>query len=322
LKKIIIFFLQCSYLLSLQALEPNRETTWNDLPRDVKQLIFQELAQPASDKHGEKPTIPEIEAAQQDVTALACTDKKNHELATELFNNPQWTEQFENQADPVQNIPNQAPVQFFNHQKNQCLLNLQNECNASNANNFVMNNIPLIYRWPYSPINLNQGIDTPQENYGATPLMYVALRRQRDLTEKLIANGADVNAHTRIGTALHYAPDADISELLIEHGAQINDNSFGGLTPIDVAYLLNQPNKFELLSRHGARPNQFLIPQVVNDLMPQPLQLLNAPIQPPNIVHEPRANQFWTPAKKAVALLIAAIVAQMTIIFVKEKKMD
>ncbi|MGZ8921607.1 MAG: ankyrin repeat domain-containing protein [Limisphaerales bacterium] len=81
------------------------------------------------------------------------------------------------------------------------------------------------------------------------PLDYAAMHGRADVTELLIAFGADMNAKDNLygGTPLHYAiwfaPQGhlEVAELLINRGADVNAKDANGLTPLDHAKR-NAPN--------------------------------------------------------------------------------
>ena len=72
-----------------------------------------------------------------------------------------------------------------------------------------------------------------------TVLLNIGESGGKEVTELLIANGADVNvADMALMTPLHFAVVFDhkeIAELLIANGADVNANDIGGGTPLDYA---------------------------------------------------------------------------------------
>jgi len=79
------------------------------------------------------------------------------------------------------------------------------------------------------------------------------------MAEFLIREGAHINGKaTLIGfTPLHWAAgwgDADILNLLLEKGAEINADNGGGATPIVYAVYEGQEQAVDLLKEHGAIP--------------------------------------------------------------------
>ncbi|OGM40740.1 hypothetical protein ABOM_011033 [Aspergillus bombycis] len=82
---------------------------------------------------------------------------------------------------------------------------------------------------------LAAGLDT----YGRTPLMRAVIDRRLDLTEALLALGADTEQRDNEGkSALHYAVTSDIlsvdlAQMLVYHGADIYADTQEGKTPLD-----------------------------------------------------------------------------------------
>jgi len=76
----------------------------------------------------------------------------------------------------------------------------------------------------------------------------------KEITELLIDNGANVNAKNRIGeTPLHQAVSREVVELLIANKAKVNTLSRLGATPLDTAILRKQPETADLLRKHGGK---------------------------------------------------------------------
>lgn len=72
----------------------------------------------------------------------------------------------------------------------------------------------------------------------------------------LLAGGADVNAPSRSGTALHIASGAGATEImaaLIAAGADIEAEGPAGFRPLHLAAKKNQPAAVKLLIEHGAK---------------------------------------------------------------------
>lgn len=93
---------------------------------------------------------------------------------------------------------------------------------------------------------------------GETALMIAALRNHRDVVERLLARGAQVN---RPGwTALHYAATnkgdqaAAITRLLLEHYAYIDAESPNRTTPLMMAARYGREEVVRLLLEEGADP--------------------------------------------------------------------
>lgn len=137
---------------------------------------------------------------------------------------------------------------------------LQRGFDANTIDSTGQNGLYLALREP-SPKVAQVLIDWPQTNVnalnpkGESPLMLAALKDQRDLAEKLIKKGADVN---KTGWApLHYAAThghlAMIS-LLLENSAYIDAESPNGTTPLMMAAMYGTPAAVKLLLEEGADP--------------------------------------------------------------------
>jgi ankyrin repeat protein len=93
---------------------------------------------------------------------------------------------------------------------------------------------------------------------GSTPLMYAALYGDADCVRRLLADGADPNIKNESGsTALMWATDdLEKTQLLIEHGADVNAVSDFGRTPLLIAAGRSGSSPVvKLLLDHGANPN-------------------------------------------------------------------
>jgi ankyrin repeat protein len=91
---------------------------------------------------------------------------------------------------------------------------------------------------------------------GESPLMLAALKRNRDVAERLIKRGADVN---KTGWApLHYAAsgaDVYIVNLLLENSAYIDAESPNGTTPLMMAAMYGSTDVVNQLLQEGADPD-------------------------------------------------------------------
>jgi ankyrin repeat protein len=106
----------------------------------------------------------------------------------------------------------------------------------------------VLISWPKTDLNqLN-----PK---GESALMMAALKDQKDLADKLIKKGADVN---KTGwTPLHYAAThghLTIISLLLENSAYIDAESPNGTTPLMMAAMYGTPAAVKLLLEEGADP--------------------------------------------------------------------
>ena len=95
--------------------------------------------------------------------------------------------------------------------------------------------------------------------HSRTPLHYAAIGGSRKFAELLIANGADVNAKSKIGlTSLHNAAvhgQKDFVELLIANGADVNATKGAGGTALHSAANFGHKEVVELLITKGADVN-------------------------------------------------------------------
>ncbi len=89
---------------------------------------------------------------------------------------------------------------------------------------------------------------------GATPLHSGAERGLRAVTQVLIRRGADVNARRpdRLDTPLHFASNADVAAVLIEHGAEVEPLDWSGRSPLQWAAQFGRTDVADLLIRAGA----------------------------------------------------------------------
>jgi ankyrin repeat protein len=131
--------------------------------------------------------------------------------------------------------------------------------------------IPLVALPLSTMIKFNQRVNngTLVEVHGNTTLLMTAAYEGNILEiEKLIKNGADVNAHNDVNnTALHFATGAtpiqnqiyrgspEAVNLLIKHGADVNSRNKTGITPLMDAVYNNNLESLKILLAHGADPN-------------------------------------------------------------------
>ena len=105
-------------------------------------------------------------------------------------------------------------------------------------------------------------IDSPKidlntlNDRGESALMLAALKGLRDLAEKMVKKGADVN---KTGwTPLHYAASAgqtEVISLLLENHAYVDAESPNGSTPLMMASMYGTPAAVKLLLDEGADPS-------------------------------------------------------------------
>lgn len=106
----------------------------------------------------------------------------------------------------------------------------------------------LLIDWPQTDLNA-------LSVQGESPLMLAAIKGERELVEKMIKKGADVN---KTGwTPLHYAASAgqiDVMRLLLENHAYIDAESPNGSTPLMMASMYGTQAAVQLLLEEGADP--------------------------------------------------------------------
>ena len=95
------------------------------------------------------------------------------------------------------------------------------------------------------------------DEYGFTPLIESAITRQANIAEMLIERGVEVNKPDVTGrTALHWAVDngdLDFSRLLLKHGADANAYTRSGLSVLVYPVLRAQNALKHLLYQYGAK---------------------------------------------------------------------
>jgi len=112
---------------------------------------------------------------------------------------------------------------------------------------------------------LSRGADVEQTNVsGRTALHYACWARCVDTVKYLLENGAAPNMKDKLGNSpLHseyvWEKDANrgyraVSELLIQHGADVNVTNTHGKTPLHDACIAGNQNVVRLLLDHGADP--------------------------------------------------------------------
>src|SRR6516165_10602386 len=89
---------------------------------------------------------------------------------------------------------------------------------------------------------------------GATPLHSAAERGLPGVARALIRRGANVHARRpdREDTPLHFAANADVAAVLIEHGAEVEALDWSGRTPLHWAAQFGRADVADHLMRAGA----------------------------------------------------------------------
>jgi putative CocE/NonD family hydrolase len=104
---------------------------------------------------------------------------------------------------------------------------------------------------------IGDGVDEKDGVYEFTALHYAVRFGHKNVTEVLIANGADIKAKDKWGyQPIHWAAHhdrPDVVELLISKGADINAKTSLGQTPLQLAQERRNTKTVELLRKHGAK---------------------------------------------------------------------
>jgi ankyrin repeat protein len=105
---------------------------------------------------------------------------------------------------------------------------------------------------------LDPGLISVKDAEDGTALHFASWKGHVDAARALLAAGADVNAHSKMGhwgtTPLHAAAHGNqrpIAELLIEHGADVNALDSGGKTPLYHTTIHNATAAAKVLKLHG-----------------------------------------------------------------------
>jgi hypothetical protein len=100
-------------------------------------------------------------------------------------------------------------------------------------------------------------INTREKHFGFTPLHLAAYEDHVEVTEKLIAHGAEVNLlSTKLKrTALHLTRDPNVAKILIDGGGDPNVRDREGKTPLHIAAESGSKELLTLLLEAGSNPS-------------------------------------------------------------------
>ena len=109
---------------------------------------------------------------------------------------------------------------------------------------------------------LDKGVDVNASGNGQSPLHLAAIMGHVEVTELLIASGADLEGTDKHGnTPLHYTAhrgSKETAKLLITKGADLNVKRDDGNTPLDNATKYKHTDIIELLRKHGGKTGEEL----------------------------------------------------------------
>jgi ankyrin repeat protein len=107
----------------------------------------------------------------------------------------------------------------------------------------------------YNPADINA-----RDKTGLTPLLWVSAshnHKDGSVTQLLLEHGADINTQNEYGgTPLHYASDygaLEVVRVLLEHGADVEVKRNDGQTALQIAAARGYDEVVELLRKHGAK---------------------------------------------------------------------
>ena len=105
-------------------------------------------------------------------------------------------------------------------------------------------------------LNAGTPVNQPYGESQLTPLMAAALVGSPEVTQLLIEHGAEVNARDKSGTtALHVAArtgDCSTIKILVANGAELDGRDAIGVTPLMSAVMIGKPEAMKCLIEIGA----------------------------------------------------------------------
>jgi ankyrin repeat protein len=106
-----------------------------------------------------------------------------------------------------------------------------------------------------SLLRANPTLSSVKAHDGRTPLLWAAIRGNKEVAKLVLANGADLGVKTAAGwtpllEAVGYH-DQEMAELLLANGADVNARANDGKTSLDVAKANGDQAIIEMLRAHG-----------------------------------------------------------------------
>jgi ankyrin repeat protein len=99
-------------------------------------------------------------------------------------------------------------------------------------------------------------LDTINGRCDVFPLRFAVSQNNREMAAALLDAGADANARDPHGNMLQAADAAEMVDLLVEHGADVNGSGYESGNAVILASFKAQIEKLERLIAHGADVNR------------------------------------------------------------------